>query len=81
VALYIQSPSTPPWRGAQLKHRDFTFTFTRNKNWLAINGSVNRDYYEYIDWYDDDDDDDDDDNNNFYGLQYKACTKCMHEKD
>jgi hypothetical protein len=21
-------PNTPPWRGAQLKHRDFTFTFT-----------------------------------------------------
>jgi hypothetical protein len=26
VGLYIHSPNTPPWRGAQLKHRDkFTF--------------------------------------------------------
>jgi hypothetical protein len=29
VALYLHSPNTPSWRGAQLKHRDnFTFTFT-----------------------------------------------------
>jgi len=29
VDLYLHSPSTPSWRGAQLKHRDdFTFTFT-----------------------------------------------------
>jgi hypothetical protein len=29
VELYLHSPSTPSWRGAQLKHRDnFTFTFT-----------------------------------------------------
>jgi hypothetical protein len=31
VELYVHSPNTPPWRGAQLKHRDnlnFTFTFT-----------------------------------------------------
>jgi hypothetical protein len=29
VELYIHSPNTPSWRGAQLKHRDnFTFTFT-----------------------------------------------------
>jgi hypothetical protein len=28
VELYLHSPSTPSWRGAQLKHRDnFTFTF------------------------------------------------------
>jgi hypothetical protein len=28
VELYLHSPNTPPWRGAQLKHRDnFTFTF------------------------------------------------------
>jgi len=28
VALYLHSPNTPSWRGAQLKHRDnFTFTF------------------------------------------------------
>jgi len=25
--LYLHSPSTPSWRGAQLKHRD-NFTFT-----------------------------------------------------
>jgi hypothetical protein len=29
VELYLHSPNTPPWRRAQLKHRDnFTFTFT-----------------------------------------------------
>jgi hypothetical protein len=29
VELYLPSPNTPSWRGAQLKHRDnFTFTFT-----------------------------------------------------
>jgi hypothetical protein len=27
VELYLHSPNTPPWRGAQLKHRD-SFTFT-----------------------------------------------------
>jgi hypothetical protein len=28
VELYLSSPSTPPWRGAQLKHRDnLAFTF------------------------------------------------------
>jgi hypothetical protein len=28
VQLYLHSPNTPPWRDAQLKHRDnFTFTF------------------------------------------------------
>jgi hypothetical protein len=28
VELYLHSPNTPSWRGAQLKHRDnFTFTF------------------------------------------------------
>jgi hypothetical protein len=27
VELYLHSPNTPPWRGAQLKHRD-NFTFT-----------------------------------------------------
>jgi hypothetical protein len=31
VELYLHSPSTPSWLGAQLKHRDnFTFTFTYN---------------------------------------------------
>jgi hypothetical protein len=28
VELYLQSPNTPSWRGAVIKHRDnFTFTF------------------------------------------------------
>jgi len=27
VELYLHYPSTSPWRGAQLKHRD-NFTFT-----------------------------------------------------
>jgi hypothetical protein len=28
VGLYLHSPSTPSWRGAQGEHRDtFTFTF------------------------------------------------------
>jgi hypothetical protein len=27
VELYLHSPNTPLWRGAQLKHRDFTFAF------------------------------------------------------
>jgi len=31
VELYLQSPNTPSWCGAQLNHRDnFTFTFTAN---------------------------------------------------
>jgi hypothetical protein len=31
VELYLHSPNTPPWRGAQLKYRDnFTFTFYLN---------------------------------------------------
>jgi hypothetical protein len=29
MELYLHSPNTPSWRGAQLKHRDnFTFTLT-----------------------------------------------------
>jgi hypothetical protein len=35
VELYIQSPNTPPRRGAYLKHSDiFTFTFYRTKKKL-----------------------------------------------
>jgi hypothetical protein len=31
VELYLHSPNTPSWRGAQLKHRDnFTFVATTN---------------------------------------------------
>jgi hypothetical protein len=38
VELYVQSPSTPSWRGAQLKHREnFTFTFYLKKNSVAVN--------------------------------------------
>jgi len=34
VELYLQSPNTPSWRGAQLKHRDnFTFTFYGSSSW------------------------------------------------
>jgi hypothetical protein len=35
VELYLRSPNTPSWRGAQLKHRDsFTFTlFIMNYYW------------------------------------------------
>jgi hypothetical protein len=32
VELYLYSPNTPSWRGAQLKHKDnFIFTFTNNR--------------------------------------------------
>jgi len=35
VALYLHSPTTASWRGAQLKHRDnFTFTFKGEKRVL-----------------------------------------------
>jgi hypothetical protein len=29
--LYLHSPNTPPWRGAQLKHRDI-FNFYRRES-------------------------------------------------
>jgi hypothetical protein len=35
VELYIHSPNTPPWLGAQLKHRD-NFTFTRHDTQKAL---------------------------------------------
>jgi hypothetical protein len=46
VQLYIHSPNTLPWRGAQLKHRDnFTFTFylssTYNMKHSKVIGDVN----------------------------------------
>jgi hypothetical protein len=35
VELYLHSPNTPSWRGAQLKHRDnFTFSFYPHKLFL-----------------------------------------------
>jgi hypothetical protein len=50
VEICLHSPSTPSWRGAQLKHRDnFTFTFTNtacNKglrnidNWLGFEPAI-----------------------------------------
>jgi hypothetical protein len=34
VELYLHSPNTPSWCGAQVKHRDsFTFTFTGMIKW------------------------------------------------
>jgi hypothetical protein len=42
VELYLHSPNTPSWRGAQLKHRDnFTFTFT----FYLYNGTSSRHVY------------------------------------
>jgi hypothetical protein len=36
--LYLHSPNTPSWRGAQLKHRDnFTFTFYLIDAWNVYN--------------------------------------------
>jgi hypothetical protein len=35
VKLYLHSPNTPSWRGAQLKHRD-NFTFTFNNIWWSV---------------------------------------------
>jgi hypothetical protein len=38
MLLYLHSPNTSSWRGAQLKHRDnFTFTFTLTKTlWHSL---------------------------------------------
>jgi hypothetical protein len=37
VELYIHSPNTPLWRGAQLKHRDnFTFYYYIVGTWVQI---------------------------------------------
>jgi hypothetical protein len=34
---YLHSPSTPSWRGAQLKHKNnFTFTFTFTFTYVAF---------------------------------------------
>jgi hypothetical protein len=35
VEIYLHSPNTPVWRGAQLKHRDY-FTFTVFRDLLPI---------------------------------------------
>jgi hypothetical protein len=37
VKLYLHSPNTPPWRGAQLKHRDLYFTKYKETTLLIIN--------------------------------------------
>jgi hypothetical protein len=43
VDLYLHSPNTPSWRGARLKHTDFTFTlyepkfhFGKSRNWTKL---------------------------------------------
>jgi hypothetical protein len=42
VKLYIHSPNTPSWRGAQLKHRDnFTF-YTWNRGQACLASEVNK---------------------------------------
>jgi hypothetical protein len=33
-------PNTPPWRGAQLKHRD-NFTFYSKKDFQKLEGNLN----------------------------------------
>jgi hypothetical protein len=39
VELYLHSPNTPSWRGAQGEHRDnFTFTFIINHTDSPMNG-------------------------------------------
>jgi hypothetical protein len=35
VELYLNSPNTPPWCDAQLKHRD-NFTFFHADNWVVL---------------------------------------------
>jgi hypothetical protein len=40
VELYLHSPSTPSWLGAQLKHRD-NFTFYRLRDGLRSPGAHN----------------------------------------
>jgi hypothetical protein len=38
VAIYVHSPNTPSWRGAQLKHRDnFTLTFYKTNFYMEPN--------------------------------------------
>jgi hypothetical protein len=39
VELYLHSPNAPPWRGAQLKHRD-NFTFTLPRKMFRVMKSV-----------------------------------------
>jgi hypothetical protein len=41
VALYVTSPKTPSWSGAQLKHRDyFTFTWRFNETQKSISDII-----------------------------------------
>jgi hypothetical protein len=45
VQLYLYSPTTPSWRGAQLKHRDnFTFTFAFTLQSHHLPGGTGKDY-------------------------------------
>jgi hypothetical protein len=47
VELYLHSPNTPSWHGAQLKHRD-NFTFTSSKNLHHRTCSVYFPFFSYI---------------------------------
>jgi hypothetical protein len=41
VALYLHSPNTPSWHGAQLKHRDnFTFTYSSYVDDCGVNNTI-----------------------------------------
>jgi hypothetical protein len=45
VELYLHSPNTPSWRGAQLKHRD-NFTFTEITRYTIYNRDLSCVYSE-----------------------------------
>jgi hypothetical protein len=45
VELYLHYPNMPPWRGAQLKHRDnFTFTLKNYITWCHVSWKWNTDF-------------------------------------
>jgi hypothetical protein len=52
VELYLHSPNTPSWRGAQLKHRDnFTFTLLYFTLWDDnIRIDLRETGWEGVDW-------------------------------
>jgi len=39
--IYLHSPNTPSWRGAQLKHKD-NFTFTQHDMPVVFHGRIER---------------------------------------
>jgi hypothetical protein len=50
LELYLHSPNTPSWRGAQLKHRDnFTFTFYCAKELTEVYRPSERNYHYFDD--------------------------------